>query len=116
MAWAEPYATPALPSGPQYNHILIDDPTMDSLLETEMPSEEYYRALAKDMRSRHPKADKFLLEHLGALEPLFDMGIVSGFSFGVDKAKLCKMQLEWLGEGIGREKRRMLDHHRQAIL
>ena len=44
------------------------------------------------------------------------MAIVSGFSFGVDKAEVLAIKYQFLGEIVGREFRETTDHHRKAIL
>ena len=89
---------------------------MDRMLEVELPTEDYYDALAADMGKRFPHADPLLLEHVAVMEPLLDVAIVTGFSFGVKKALLAHTELKWLGEIIGRERRTMTDDHRRAII
>jgi hypothetical protein len=54
------------------------------------------------MEKRHPKASKFILEHLASLEPFLDTSIVSGFSFGVNKAQVAVTTGKLLGHVVGR--------------
>ena len=44
------------------------------------------------------------------------MSVVSGFSFGVSKAYLVPVSVEFLGEVVGREVRTVTDRRRKAIL
>ena len=100
----------------EYAHIITDEEDLDTMLEVELPTEHYYETLAADMRERHPRADPFLLEHLAATEPLLDTAIVSGFSFGVDKAHVVQIQIKLLGEILSRVARTPTDEHRKAII
>ena len=62
---------------------------IENLTDVECPTEEYYTALAADMRARHPDAGVHVLEHLDALEAFLDVAILAGFSFGAgDKAQV----------------------------
>ena len=85
-------------SASRYFHILLDEPQLDYLFEVEMPPEGYYTAFRKWLSKMHPNADPFLLDHLESLEVLADVSIVSGFSFGVDKAVLAQPEVQYLGE------------------
>ena len=49
-------------------HILEDPGGIERMADCEVPTEEYYEALARDMKARHPNASKAMLEHGGALE------------------------------------------------
>ena len=62
-------------------HILEDPGGIGRMADCDVPTEEYYEALAQDMKVRHPNASKAMLEHVGALEPFLDVSIVAGFSF-----------------------------------
>ena len=62
-------------------HILEDPGGIEHMADCEVPTEEYYDALAEDMKKRHPNASKAMLEHVAALEPFLDVSIVAGFSF-----------------------------------
>ena len=53
------------------------------------------------MDKRHPKANRHVLDHLISLEALLDIAIVSGFSFGLDKAKIFATLGELLGDFVG---------------
>ena len=57
------------------------------------------------MDKRHPKATRHVLDHLISLEALLDIAIVSGFSFGLDKAKIFATLGELLGDYVGRKGR-----------
>ena len=100
---------------PDWCHILLDEPQLDYLFEVEMPPEPYYQAFRRWLGASHPEADPFLLDHLESLEVLADVSIVSGFSFGAEKAVLAQPEVQYLGEVVGRERRFALDHHKKAI-
>ena len=72
------------------------------MTDCEVPTEEYYAALAADMAKRHPKAAPWVLEHLASLEPFLDTSIVAGFSFGVNKARVAVTHGVLLGHKVGR--------------
>ena len=63
----------------------------------------YYDALDADLKSRHPKANPHLREHLVSLEAFLDRSIVVGFSFGVNKAHVAATQGKLLGHVISRD-------------
>ncbi len=73
------------------------------MAEVETPTEEYYEALRADLRKRHPKADPHVHDHLLSSEAFMDKSIVSGFSFGVDKAQVLVAKGKLLGNWIGRD-------------
>ena len=52
-------------------HIVEDPGGVSHLVDCEVPTEAYDEKLAEDMKKRRPKANKFLLEHLGELEPFW---------------------------------------------
>eukprot|EP00974_Lingulodinium_polyedra_P106275 10285855-Lingulodinium_polyedra.AAC.1 len=64
------------------------------MLVSEVPPDSYYDALRKDMGARYPEADRHLLDHLVALESLFDVCCVTGMSMGAKKALLCRTELD----------------------
>ena len=72
------------------------------MVDCELPPEEYYVELEKDMIRRHPKASKHVISHLQALEAFLDNSIVAGFSFGVEKALLFRTKATLLGNLVGR--------------
>ena len=72
------------------------------MVDVECPTEEYYDALAADMKSRHSKAASYVLEHLSHLEVFLDTSIVAGFSFGSDKAVIAVQKGAHLGHVISR--------------
>ena len=55
------------------------------------------------MARRHPKASTFVLDHLLSLEALLDLAILSGFSFGCEKAVLLATEGELLGDVVSRK-------------
>ena len=61
---------------------------IEHLVDCEVPTEKYCDALAADMKCRHPQASPFALEHAKELEVFLDTSILSGFSYGVDKASV----------------------------
>ena len=71
--------------------------------EVETPTETYYDALRADMGRRHPKADPHVLDHLLSSEAFLDKSIISGFSFGVDKAQVLVTRGKLLGNWVHRE-------------
>ena len=81
---------------------IVEIPGGIERLAEETPTDEYYSALRKDLGSRYPGADRFLLDHLVSLEGFLDKSIVYGFSYGVEKAKLCRTGGKLLGHLIGR--------------
>ncbi len=83
-------------------HIVEEPGGIRHLVDCEVPTEEYYDALAADMATRHPDATPSVLEHLQALEPFLDTSILSGFSFGVNKAQIVVRQGGLLGHIVGR--------------
>ena len=99
-----------------YGHVLLDERALDEMFAVKLPTEEYYRLLGEDMRERRPDVSPFALEHIESLEALFDVSIVSGFSFGVSKAYLMQVSVEFLSEVAGREVRTVTDRHWKAIL
>ena len=96
--------------------MLVDETEMEQLLECDMPTEYYYEKFGEYLQRRFPRASRFVREHAECLEPLLDMAIVSGFSFGVEKAELYREEIKYLGEMISRTVRRPTDEHRKAIL
>ena len=79
---------------------------MARMFAVEVPPEEYFDALARDMRLRHAQACPHVLEHLMAVEVLLAVAAGSGFSFGVAKACLLATECRILGEVVGRRGRR----------
>jgi len=84
-------------------HIVEDPGGIEHLVDCEVPTEKYYEELAKDMRARHPKASRFLLDHLNELEAFLDVSILSGFSYGVNKASVVVIRGSLLGHRVSRE-------------
>ena len=83
-------------------HIVEEPGAIDHMADCEVPTEEYYDALKRDMASRHPKASKFMLEHLSCLEVFLDTSIVAGFSFGIAKAQIAVTEGNLLGHRVKR--------------
>jgi hypothetical protein len=100
---------------PDVAHIILQEDDLDCLFEVEMPSEEYYQERAAARRQDYPTADVHLLEHLDAIEPLLDLAILSGFSFGAAKAELAATSVKYLGDRVGRVELESLDLHTLAI-
>ena len=69
-------------------HIVEDPGGIETLVDCEVPTEEYNAARVADLSARHPGASAGVLEHLAALEPFLDTSITAGFSYGVDKANI----------------------------
>jgi len=107
---AIPPPAPGAPTGQtaaEYDvyHVVEEPGAIEWRNEVEVPTEEYYRALRQDMGQRHPKADRHLLDHLLSFEALCDVSILTGFSFGCDKAFVAVTKGELLGDVVGREGR-----------
>ena len=49
--------------GLSHYHIVEDPGGIEHLVDCEVPTEKYYEELAKDMRARHPKTSRFLLDN-----------------------------------------------------
>ena len=102
-------------SGDVLNHVIQDDGLIERIFEVELPPEEYYDLLAKDMRQRHPGANPFVLQHLESLEALMDVAEVTGFSFGASKAVVLEVRIKLLGEYLDRYGRSSTEEHTRAI-
>ena len=83
-------------------HIVEEPGGIKHMVDCEVPPEEYYDELLKDMTIRHPKTNKHVLYHLQALEAFFDVSILAGFSFGAEKAQLLRTKATLLGNLVGR--------------
>ena len=122
-AWSEPgpstSAGPVLPRVDTIQHPvchIIEEPGgIRHMTDCEIPTEEYYDALAKDMAKRHPDASPSLLEHLAALEPFLDTSILSGFSYGVSKAFVAVTKGSLLGNHVSRTGAKAEEERTQAI-
>ncbi len=74
-------------------HIVEEPGGIRHLVDCEVPTEEYYDALAADMATRHPEATPSVLEHLQALEPFLDTSILSGFPLASTRHKSSLKQV-----------------------
>jgi len=83
-------------------HIIEEPGGIQHLADCEVPTEEYYTALAADMRARHPDVSAGLLEHLEAVEPFLDISIAAGFSYGISKAFVAVQEGTLLGHRVSR--------------
>ena len=83
-------------------HIVEEPGGIEWVAEVETPTEYYYDALRKDLGERFPKADRHVVDHLLSLEAFLDRSILSGFSFGVDKAHVLVTSGLLLGHEISR--------------
>ena len=72
------------------------------MIDCQVPTEDYYDRLFEDLKKRFPKASPWVMEHVEALEPFLDVSIVSGFSFGVSKAFVCRTSGGLLGHQVSR--------------
>ena len=68
------------------------------------------------MGRRHPAACGFVLDHLASVEALLDVAIITGFSFGLDKAVVLQTQIQLLGSVVGREGREATEEHVRSIV
>ena len=83
-------------------HIVEERGAIDRICEVLSPTEFYYQELQADMLKRHSKASAFVIEHPVSLEAFLDRSIVSGFSYGVDKAQLLVTSGKLLGHIVSR--------------
>eukprot|EP00969_Alexandrium_andersonii_P307685 13601046-Alexandrium_andersonii.AAC.1 len=67
------------------------------------------------MAARHPKACPHVLDHLLSLEAFLDVSILSGFSFGVEKAHVLQAKGKLLGRCVSRNGVTGDDERVQAI-
>ena len=84
-------------------HIKEEVGMIDYLSEVLTPSEYYYDALRADMGARHRGADPHVLDHLLSLEAFLHKSLLSGFSYGCDKAHLLQIAGKLLGHMVSRE-------------
>ena len=84
-------------------HIVEEKGGIDRMNAIDIPPEDYYDALRADMKSRHPKADKFVMDHAMSLEAFLDKAIAAGFSFGIEKAQVLVIRRKLLGHWVARE-------------
>ena len=83
-------------------HLLEDKDLISDILRNQVPSEEYYGLLRAHLRKEHPLARDCVLEHIAELEEFFDLCILIGFSFGINKMITLQSKVKLLGEIIGR--------------
>ena len=102
-------------SGDMVGHVVEDTALLELMVETEIPPDEYYQALRQDMCSRHPEVSPHVLDHLVSLEGLLGVAIISGFSFGAEKARICVVEGPLLGDIISRTGRKPMGDRVQAV-
>jgi hypothetical protein len=95
-------------------HIQETPGAMEKLAEL-APTDYYFEKLLAGLLSRRPKADKHLLDHLVSLEAFLDKSIQAGFSYGCDKASVCKTEGKLLGHYVSRNGTRADGEAVQAI-
>ena len=96
-------------------HIQEEPGKIDWHTDVLMPSDEYYNALRADMAKHHPAASTHVLDHLLSLETFLDRSILSGFSYGLEKAFILVMQGKLLGNFVGRNRSEPDGERVQAI-
>ena len=104
-----------VPAVHQVGHIIEEPGGIRYISECQVPTEEYNIARAADLAARHPNCSAGVLEHLNNLEPFLDVSIVSGFSYGVTKAKMVTTEGSLLGHVVGRDGSRHEPEKTQAI-
>ena len=97
-------------------HIVEEPGRIDKIVDVLCPSEYYYEELRKHLSSKHPKACPHVLDHLLPLEAFLDRSIVSGFSYGIEKAHLLVMTGQLLGHFVGRSGSEADGSRAQAIM
>ena len=86
----------------QVAHIIEEPGKIQNMIDCEVPTEYYYEKLFAELERKHPNASAWVKEHVRALEPFLDVSIVSGFSFGVNKAFVCRTSGGLLGHQVSR--------------
>ena len=94
---------PDAPARQEIYHIVEEPGGIDWMNEVETPAEEYYELLRKHLDEMFPGADKHVKDHVLSLEAFLDKAIISGFSFGCEKAQVLIIKGKLLGHWIGRE-------------
>jgi hypothetical protein len=97
-------------------HIIENKVGMAWMHEIELPPDAYYDLLGLHLQRKFPQADTFVIAHLVELEALPDVCIVSGFSVGIDKAKILATEGELLGDIVGRAGIRASGQRAQGII
>jgi len=87
---------------PVVHHIVEHLGGVERMADVEVPTEYYYDKLREDMGNRHADASSHVLDHLLSLEAFLDVSILSGFSFGVEKAQVLQAQGKLLGRIVSR--------------
>ena len=64
---------------------------------------------------RHPNADRFLVDHVVELESFFDRSVMSGMSYGLEKACLAVTEGSLLGHRVGRNGLRVQPDKTRAV-
>ena len=100
---------------PSVFHIVEQPGAVERMAEVEVPPQYYYTQLREDMEKRHPDADRHVLDHLESLEAFLDVSIVSGFSFGCEKAQVLQSEGKLLGRLVGRTGIRADGERSQAV-
>ena len=97
-------------------HILENTESFDKMLAEEAPPAQYYAELRKDRESAFPQASPHFLDHMLSLEGLLDIAIVTGFSFGANKAQILQKQGLLLGDKVKRNGIRVNPERTKAII
>ena len=84
--------------------------------EGEVPTEEYYEAFDFFLRDEFPGACAHVREHMVSLIAFLHKSIVSGFSFGVDKAQVLIIAGKLLGHMVTRTGAGLDPERSQAVM
>ena len=84
--------------------------------EGEVPTEEYYEAFDFFLRDEFPGACAHVREHMVSLIAFLRNSIVSGFSFGVDKAQVLIIAGKLLGRMVTRTGAGLDPERSQAVM
>ena len=99
----------------EIGHIVMDELSLEEMLDLEIPHDGYYDEFEKYLRARWPAASEAVVEHARALEELLDVCIVTGFSFSCKKANLYRIRVQFVGSIVDRKGVEPLPHHTAAI-
>ena len=81
-------------------HVVEEVGGIDWMNDVEVPTEEYYDAFDLYLKKEFPGACPHVREHMVSLMAFLHKSIVSGFSFGIDKAQVLIIAGKLLGHMV----------------
>ena len=97
-------------------HIVEEVGGIDLMNEVEVPTEEYYEAFDLYLKKEFPGACPHVREHMVSLMAFLHKSIVSGFSFGIDKAQVLIIAGKLLGHMVTRSGAGLDPERSQAVM